>query len=118
MWTAITVIHCQSKGTPDYAAMGRHSLKRRLWELLVAIHSDVRVAAFLQALAVIGIYGGLAAFVVGVNPFVTPHLAQATTYSGNTIGLVGMAGLLIHVWSLVYYFATRPTHLDDDFIRY
>jgi|GEM_PF-2744976 len=98
--------------------MGRDGLKRRLWEWLVAVHSDVRVAAFLQALAIVGIYGGLAAFVVGVNPFVTPHVARATTYSGNTIGLIGMAGLLVHVWSLVYYFATRPRHLDDDLIRY
>ncbi|MEF8826917.1 MAG: hypothetical protein V5A34_07920 [Halapricum sp.] len=82
------------------------------------IHSDVRVAAFLRALAVVGMYSGLTAFVIGVNPLITPHVVEAVGHSGNTIGMIGMAGLFVHVASIGYYLATEPEHLDDGLIRY
>ena len=51
------------------------------------MHSDVRVAAFLQALAIVGICGGIAAFVVGVNPFVTTHFATRPRHPDDLISL-------------------------------
>lgn len=93
-------------------------LKRQLWTLGKTIHSDVRVAAFLRALAVFGIYSGLGAFVVGVNPIVTPHVIDAVGHSGDTLGKIGMTGLFVHVVCVGYYLATEPQSLDTGLIRY
>ncbi|MCU4716981.1 hypothetical protein [Halapricum hydrolyticum] len=98
--------------------MTADDLKRRFWEWLAAVHSDARVAALLRALSIVGIYGGITAFVLGVNPILTPHVLEAVKYSGNTVGLIGMIGLLVHVASLGYYLATKPKHLENGLIRY
>lgn len=98
--------------------MTADELRSRFWEWLVAVHSDARVSGLLRALSIVGIYGGLAAFVLGVNPILTPYILEVVEYSGNTVGLVGMFGLLAHVASLGYYLATRPKHLENGLIRY
>ncbi|MEF8825499.1 MAG: hypothetical protein V5A27_04030 [Halapricum sp.] len=63
-------------------------------------------------------YSGLTAFVIGVNPLTTPHAVEAVGHSGNTIGMIGMAGLFVHVTSMGYHLVTEPGYRDDGMIRY
>lgn len=90
-----------------------NTLKRQAWNAIVLFHSDVRVAALLRAISVIGIVGGFGAFLIGLNPLV----AQWYGPSGDSLLHVGIAGLFVHILSVAYYYATAPTMFEEGLLK-
>lgn len=93
-------------------------LKTRIWAVVVSLHSDIRVAAFLRAAAVVGIVGGFGGFMIGLNPVVAIFVAQRYDPSGDFLLRIGVCGLFVHIVSMGYYYATVPSGLEDGLIRY
>jgi hypothetical protein len=104
--------------TSEAALMVWNWLKRKIWTGVVRLHADVRVAAFLRAVSVVGIVAGFSGFMAGLNPLVAPFVVQAYDPGGDTLIRIGVAGLLVHIASLGYYYATAPSHLQDGLMRY
>lgn len=88
-------------------------LRRRLWETARRVHSDIRVAAFLRALSVVGMILGFAGFLVGLNPFVAV-LVPTLTVEGSVLLKIGITGLFVYSGSLLYYTATSTVMLGED----
>ena len=98
--------------------MGWDRYKRRLWETLSTIHDNARVAGSLRAIALVGIVSGFAGFMIGLNPIVAVVVADRFDPSGDLLARVGVTGLLVHVVSVGYYYATATTGPEDGLFRY
>lgn len=90
------------------------SIKRRVWRVLVRIHGDVRVAALLRALSVVGMVGGLVGFMVGINPIFAAAIVAQGLFDGPTMPKIGVVGLVVYSASYAYYNATTPQILTDE----
>jgi hypothetical protein len=90
------------------------ALKRWVWRLVVRLHGDVRVAALLRALSVVGMIGGMVGFMIGINPIFAAIVMARGLVAGTTLLKVGILGLAVYSASYAYYNATTPKFLTDD----
>ena len=93
-------------------------LKRRCWARLTEIHADARVAGSLRALSLVGIVAGFAGFMIGLNPIFALLVIERYDPSGDLLVRVGVAGLLVHLASAGYYYATSSPGPEEGPFRY
>ena len=98
--------------------MGWDRYKRLLWEKLSEVHADARVAGSLRAISLVGIVVGFAGFMIGLNPVVAILVADRFDPGGDLLARIGVTGLLVHVASAGYYYATAPPRPEDGLFRY
>ena len=92
--------------------------RRLLWKKLSEIHADARVAGSLRAISLVGIVAGFAGFMIGLNPIVALLVAERFDPGGDLLARIGVAGLLIHVVSAGYYYATAAAGPENGLFRY
>lgn len=92
--------------------------RRLLWKKLTEIHGDARVAGSLRAIALVGIVAGFVGFMIGLNPIVALLVAERFDPSGDLLAKIGVAGLLVHLASAGYYYATASPGPEDGIFRY